>query len=85
MSAGSADATRSGAYIVITGLAIQLLFFGFFMFVAFLSSLGALPKPHQHTRSSSREVPERPILLAHAHVGALRCLYYSGAVCFPCH
>ncbi|ODM18860.1 hypothetical protein SI65_05477 [Aspergillus cristatus] len=36
MAAGSADAMQSGEYIVIAGLAIQLLFFGFFMFVAFL-------------------------------------------------
>jgi len=36
MSAGSADAMQSGEHIVIAGLAIQLLFFGFFMFIAFL-------------------------------------------------
>jgi len=36
MAAGSAEAMQSGEYIVIAGLAIQLLFFGFFMFVAFL-------------------------------------------------
>lgn len=36
MAAGSAKAMQNGEYVVIAGLAIQLLFFGFFMFVAFL-------------------------------------------------
>lgn len=35
MAADSAEAMQSGEHIVIAGLAIQLLFFGFFMFVAF--------------------------------------------------
>ena len=36
MAAGSAGAMKNGEHIVIAGLVIQLLFFGFFMFVAFL-------------------------------------------------
>ena len=36
MAAGSAEAMQSGEHIFIASLAIQLLFFGFFMFIAFL-------------------------------------------------
>lgn len=36
MASGSAEAMQSGEHIVIAGLAIQLLFFGFFIFVAFI-------------------------------------------------
>lgn len=36
MAAGSAEAMQTGETIVIVGLAIQLLFFSFFLFVAFL-------------------------------------------------
>lgn len=56
MAAGSQSAMQTGQNIVIAGLAIQLLFFGFFIFVASLFHWRVTRSPTYRAISTDREV-----------------------------